>query len=83
MAALFKRKDSNATLDEPHDYSKDKGQSARPRMSVLWRSVHVMTGMVPQHRQSATLAGPQLGSYASLGRAWWLWATRHRPAALC
>ena len=40
------RKDSNATLGEPHDYSKDRGQGTRPSMSILWRSVHVMTGMM-------------------------------------
>ena len=58
------RKDSNATLDEPHDYSKDKGQSARPRMSVLWRSVHVMTGMVIMytcHTVGALLRPPPSG----------------------
>ena len=30
-----------------------------------------------QHGQSAPLAGPQLASYASSGRAWRLWAARH------
>ena len=57
------RKDSNATLDEP-DHSKDKGQSARPRMSVLWRSVHVMTGMVIMytcHTVGALLGPPGTG----------------------
>ena len=35
------------------------------------------TVAVPQHGQSAPLAGPQLGSCASSGRAWRLWAARH------
>ena len=30
-----------------------------------------------QHGQSASLAVPQLGSCASSGRAWRLWAARH------
>ena len=78
MAALFKRKDSNATLDEPHEYSKDKGQSARPRMSVLWRSVHVMTGMVVTHADT----------YAHVAGGWSLrgrpcWPCGPGPAAPC
>ena len=32
---------------------------------------------VPQHGQSAVLAVPELGSCASSGRAWRLWAARH------
>ena len=36
-----------------------------------------MGAAAPQHAPSASLAGPQLGSCASSGRTWRLWAARH------
>ena len=36
-----------------------------------------LSAQAEQHGQSVTLAAPRLGSCASSGRAWRLWAARH------
>ena len=41
------------------------------------RAVRMMAYKVPQHGQSPRSAVPELGSCASSGRAWRLWAARH------
>ena len=48
-----------------------------PEGSEPWAKATASAFDVLQHGQSAVLAVPQLGSCASSGRAWRLWAARH------
>ena len=52
-----------------------------PEGSEPWARATASAFDVLQHGQSAVLAVPQLGSCASSGRAWRLWAARHAQEA--
>ena len=53
------------------------GSSGRTLVGRFSHRRRVLRFVAGQHGQSAVLAAPQLGSCASSGRAWWLWAARY------
>ena len=51
-------------------------EEAQAQGAIALANMTLVSHSVAQRGQSACLAAPQLGSCASSGRAWWLWAAR-------